>query len=141
MTAEEKQAIANKYKAGTPVKEIAKQHYICRQYAYNILRQQKVPMNCGKSPGLMQMMINDWNADISTERMARVYNYSCERSLLNSIRYYRKKGYNFKTRKAGRKKKHGNQDTASNRPGNNTERICDNGHGDLQATGFRQAAE
>ena len=103
MTAEEKQEIANKYKAGTPVKEIAKQYYICRQYAYAILREQKVPMNYGKSPGLIQMMMNDWNADISTERMARVYNYSCERSLLSSIGYYRKKGYNFKTRMAGRK--------------------------------------
>lgn len=143
LTEAEAARVCTEYAQGATLKELAERYY-CNHMTIRrcILKRGGVMRSRGarKQPNI-PMIMHDWNAGKDTERMAMVYNYSCERSLLSSIGYYRKKGYNFKTRMAGRKKKHGNQDTASNRPGNNTERICDNGHGDVQATGFRQAAE
>ncbi len=103
MTDAEIGAIVAKYKAGKWINQIAKEHHISWPKVRQILVDNGMEIRKYRRPpipiGRKQMMVNDWNAGHSVERMARVYKYKNARSCISAIRYFRTKGYNFKPAK------------------------------------------
>jgi len=53
----------------------------------------------------VDMISNDWNADIDTERIKMVYGFKTKRAVYAYVNSKKRQGYPFKDRKPGRQKK------------------------------------
>lgn len=106
MTDAEIGAIVAKYKAGKWINQIAKEHHISRPKVRQILVDNGMEIRKYRRPpipiGRKQMMVNDWNAGHSVERMARTYRYS-EHTIRSMIRDMREEGYKLNARRTNKK--------------------------------------
>lgn len=109
-TAEEDLAMRKDYEKGMTLRQIGDKYYCSWSCARKHIVKAGGKMRPKKFPrGNHAMFINDWNAGLSLERIAKTYGYKNKHSLYGVAYYLRQQGYRLNNRPTGRK-------PAANRP-------------------------
>ena len=92
--------LRREYEAGATLQELGAK-YFCRHPTVSRAIKRvggKTRPHHVKTNKHLPMMLHDWNADKSSDRMAEVYGYDSAQSMRGAISHYRKRGWAFKRR-------------------------------------------
>lgn len=99
-TEQEELEVVRRYLAGETARELAEEFYCVPATVYAVTSKygawKRKPQTL---KGNRQMIMNDWNADVSAEDMMRTYGFNSLGTLYGYVHRHRQEGYAFKVRR------------------------------------------
>lgn len=97
--------IVNRYKSGQFIYQIAEEMYMTKYMVSKVLKENGIEIKRYKAPGrsvgTKHMIVNDWNAGMPIERIARVYGYTVN-SAYSMIKRLKQEGWKLVPRRYNR---------------------------------------